>query len=103
MVPTNDYVFKCIFGHVGNEKMTIGLISSIIKEKINTIKINENPITEKDMIYDKVGTLDLRVRLNDKIICNIEMQVVQQEDIEKRIMFYWGKRIQVKSRKKTNM
>lgn len=91
MVPTNDYVFKRIFGHVGNEKITIGLISSIIKEKINTIKINENPITEKDMIYDKVGILDLRVRLNDKIICNIEMQVVQQEDIEKRIMFYWGK------------
>lgn len=91
MVPTNDYVFKRIFGHIGNEEITRGLISSIIKEKINTIKINENPITEKDMIYDKVGILDLRVRLNDKIICNIEMQVVQQEDIEKRIMFYWGK------------
>ena len=91
MVPTNDYVFKRIFGHVGNEEITKGLIGSIIKEKINTIKINENPITEKDMIYDKVGILDLRVKLNDKIICNIEMQVVQQEDIEKRIMFYWGK------------
>ena len=91
MVPTNDYVFKRIFGHVGNEEITKGLIGSIIKEKINTIKINENPITEKDMIYDKIGILDLKVRLNDKIICNIEMQVVQQEEIEKRIMFYWGK------------
>ena len=74
MVPTNDYVFKRIFGHVGNEEITKGLISSIIKQKINTIKINENPITEKDMIYDKVGILDLRVKLNEKIICNIEIK-----------------------------
>lgn len=91
MIPTNDYVFKRIFGHAGNEKITVGLISSIIKQEIRTIKINENPITEKDIRDDKVGILDLRVRVNDKIICNIEMQVIQQEDIDKRIMFYWGK------------
>ena len=28
--PTNDYVFKRIFGHVGNEKITKGLINSIL-------------------------------------------------------------------------
>ena len=26
MVPTNDYVFKRIFGHVGNEEIKKGLI-----------------------------------------------------------------------------
>lgn len=61
MIPTNDYVFKRLFGHVGNEKITAGLISSIIKQEIKTIKINENPITEKDMKDDKVGILDLKV------------------------------------------
>ena len=91
MVPTNDYVFKRLFGHVGNEKITAGLISSIIKEKIETIKINENPITQKDMKDDKVGILDLKAKLNNEIICNVEMQVVQQKDIDRRIMFYWSK------------
>ena len=40
---------------------------------------------------DKVGVLDLKARLNNEIICNVEMQVVQQKDIEKRIMFYRSK------------
>lgn len=91
MLPTNDYVFKRLFGHVGNEKITAGLISSIIKQEIKTIKINENPITEKDMKDDKVGILDLKAKLNGEILCNIEMQVVQEKDIDRRIMFYWGK------------
>ena len=40
---------------------------------------------------DKVGILDLKAKLNNEIICNIEMQVIQQKDIDKRIMFYWSK------------
>ena len=28
--PTNDYVFRRIFGHVGNEDITKGLVSSIV-------------------------------------------------------------------------
>ena len=91
MLPTNDYVFQRLFGHVGNEKITAELIGSIINQEIKTIKINENPITEKDLKEDKVGILDLKVRLNDEIVCDVEMQVVQQDDIDKRLMFYWGK------------
>ena len=91
MLPTNDYIFHRLFGYVGNEKITAGLIGSIINQEIKTIKINENPITEKDLKEDKVGVLDLKVRLNDEIVCNVEMQLVQQYDIDKRIMFYWGK------------
>ena len=91
MTLTNDYVFKRVFGHVGNEKITAGLISSIIKQEIKMIKINENPITEKDMKDDKVGILDLKAKLNNEIICNVEMQVIQQKDIDRRIMFYWSK------------
>lgn len=91
MLPTNDYVFRRIFGHVGNERITAGLIGSIINQEIKKIKINEKRITEQDMKDDKVGVLDLKARLNNEIICNVEMQVVQQQDIDKRIMFYWGK------------
>lgn len=91
MLPTNDYVFRRIFGSVGNEKITAGLINSIIKEEIKTIEINENPITEKELKDDKVGVLDLKAKINNEIVCNIEMQVVQQQDIDRRIMFYWGK------------
>ena len=90
--PKNDYVFKRIFGHTGNEEITKGLLQSIIPDKIDKIELDSNPITEKDLLDDKVGILDIKAKLNDgNVNCDIEMQVVDQKNIEKRILFYWSK------------
>ena len=90
--PKNDYVFKRIFGHTGNEEITKGLLQSIIPDKIDKIELDSNPITEKDLLDDKVGILDIKAKLNGgNVNCDIEMQVVDQKDIEKRILFYWSK------------
>ena len=90
--PKNDYVFKRIFGHAGNEEITKNLLQSIIPDKIDKIELDSNPITEKDLLDDKVGILDIKAKLNDgNVNCDIEMQVVDQKDIEKRILFYWSK------------
>ena len=89
--PKIDYVFKRIFGHTGNEDITKSLLSSIIKDEISDITVNCNPITEKDLLDDKVGILDIKAKLNNNINCNIEMQVVDKKNIEKRLMFYWSK------------
>ena len=91
MTPTNDYVFHRIFGRKKNEEITKGLIGAIIKQEIKTISIDENPITEKNIKDDKVGVLDIKARLNNNIVCDVEMQVAKQDNIEKRIMFYWSK------------
>ena len=91
MLPTNDYVFKRIFGRVGNEEITKGLISAIIKREVKKVELDESPILEKDLRDDKVGVLDVKARLDDNQLCNIEMQLVQKTNIEKRIMFYWSK------------
>ena len=90
--PKNDYVFKRIFGHIGNEEITKGLLQSIIPDRIDKIELDSNPITEKDLLDDKVGILDIKAKLNDgNVNCDIEMQVVDQKNIEKRILFYWSK------------
>ena len=90
--PKNDYVFKRIFGHSGNEQITKNLLESIIPDKIDQIELDSNPITEKDLLDDKVGILDIKAKLNNgNVNCNIEMQVVDQKDIEKRILLYWSK------------
>ena len=39
----------------------------------------------------RFGILDIKAKINNNINCNIEMQVANRKDIEKRIMFYWGK------------
>ena len=67
-------------------------MESIIPDKIDKIELDANPITEKDLLDDKVGILDIKAKLNDgNVNCDIEMQVVDQKDIEKRILFYWSK------------
>ena len=88
--PKLDYVFKRIFGHAGNEEITKGLLSAIIKEPINDITLDCNPITEKDLLDDKFGILDIKAKLNNNTSCNIEMQVVDKKNVEKRILFYWS-------------
>lgn len=91
MNPTNDYIFHRIFGHVGNEEITAALIGTIINQEITNIKIDETPITEQNIRDEKVGILDIKARLNNNTVCDVEMQVVKTRDLEKRIMFYWSK------------
>ena len=55
------------------------------------LDLKESPILEKDLYDDKVGILDIRARLDNKRICNIEMQVIKYNNIEERILYYWSK------------
>ena len=89
--PKIDYVFKRLFGYTGNEEITKGLISSIIGREISSIELDNNPILEKDLLDEKVGILDIRAKIENKINCNIEMQIVDRKNIEKRILYYWSK------------
>ena len=87
----NDYVFKRIFGHIGNEEITAGLLSSILDRNVSNLKLDNNPILEKDLLDDKVGILDIKAKIDNNINCDIEMQVLDQKDIEKRLLYYWSK------------
>ena len=89
--PKNDYVFKRIFGQTGNEDITKSFLSSIIPDKIEKIELDCNPIMDKDLLDDKLGILDIKAKLNNNIVCNIEMQICDKKNIEKRLLFYWSK------------
>ena len=89
--PKLDYVFKRIFGYVGNENITKSLLNSILNVKIEKLTLDVNPILEKDLFDDKIGILDIKAKLNDETLCDIEMQIVDKKDIEKRVLFYWSK------------
>ena len=72
--------------------LAIKFLQAIIPDKINKIELDANPITEKDLLDDKVGILDIKAKLNDENInCDIEMQVATQENIAERMLFYWSK------------
>ena len=89
--PTNDFVFKKIFGSVGSETTTTSLLEAILKINITAIDLDKNPITEKDVLNDKMGIMDIRVEINNKIDADIEMQIIDQGNIEIRLMRYVSK------------
>ena len=89
--PKNDYVFKCIFGHQGNESITKSFISAVLNQNITDVVLESDSTLPKDMLDDKVGILDVKVQIDNKINCDIEMQVVDKKNIEKRILFYCSK------------
>lgn len=90
--PKNDYVFKRIFGYVGNEEITKGLLNAIVDDiHIESLTLDCKEILEQDLKHDKFGILDIRVVIENSIQCNIEMQMIDKRDIENRILFYWSK------------
>lgn len=90
--PTNDYLFKRIFGYKGNEKITEDLIETILGRKCEVIEIKSDEVTEKDLQKDKIGVLDVFVKEKDGTQVNIEMQVAEYKYIIDRILYYWAKK-----------
>ena len=56
----NDYVFKRVFGKQENERITKALLEEIIESKISNIEIKSEIVTEKNLVDDKVGVLDIK-------------------------------------------
>ena len=80
-----------MFGYTGNEEITKGLLNAILKEKVTDVSLNCNTILERDLYDDKLGILDIRAKVNNTVDINIEMQLVDERNIEKRIVFYLSK------------
>ena len=84
---TSDYVFKRIFGQEENIEALKDFLESILDEEIITIEI-KNPEIPKNFYDSKYGVLDLKVTLNDRIVVDVEMQVKNEHNIEKRDTYY---------------
>ena len=67
------------------------MLNSILENKVTEIELDKNPILEKDLLDDKIGILDIKAKADNNTNINIEMQLVDRKDIEKRILYYWSK------------
>ncbi len=97
--PKLDVVFQALFGEKGNERITKDFLEKILKRKIEKIDLDKNPMLRRELKDDKLGILDIITELEGKEQCNIEMQVVEQDNIIERILYYWS-RLYTKSIKK---
>ena len=90
LIPKTDVVFHSLF-RTGNEDITKLIVQDIIQEKIKTINLEMDRYLIKKYTEDKLGILDLKARLNEGTLCNIEIQLSDKGNIIKRILWYWSK------------
>ena len=92
--PTDDWIFKLLFGDERNKSILIDLLGSFL----------ELPQEEFELVYldtylkpenedDKLGILDVKVRTKTGKVIDIEIQVNPVKNIGRRISFYKSKLI----------
>ena len=89
---TNDYIFKRVFAYEGNESILKDLLEAILKIDIQKIEI-KNPEIVPFTKDEKRGLLDIKVRLDNGTIIDIEMQIKDEKNTEERSTMYLGKMI----------
>ena len=87
----DDIVFKAFFSR--NEKYLKSFLSAILGERIEIKRIMHDARLEQLSKEMKYGILDLEVELKDGEIVNVEMQLRDNKNIEKRTTFYASKKI----------
>jgi predicted transposase/invertase (TIGR01784 family) len=90
--PRVDIAFKKIFGVEENKDLLISLINSIVgaEDQVSDVTLL-NPYNEKSFRTDKLSILDIKAEGADGKRFNIEIQISDEADYDKRALYYWGK------------
>ena len=89
----DDIMFKAFFSKIGNEKYLKSFLSAILSEDIKIKEVVHDSRLEQLAREQKYGILDLDVKLENGETINIEMQMQNHNNMEKRSTFYASKKI----------
>ena len=89
----NDYAFKRVFGTEENKDVLQDLLECILDippDDIAGLELLDKEL-HKDSISDKTGVLDVKLRLKNNTIIDIEIQNRWNSEFIQRTIFYWAK------------
>jgi predicted transposase/invertase (TIGR01784 family) len=93
--PLNDYLFYKVFGEQGDEVQLLGFLNAVLgrtgDDRFTSVEILENKTFTPEIIGDKSATFDVRATLQEKTRVNVEAQIRNQYNMDKRSLFYWGR------------
>ena len=89
----NDYAFKRVFGVEENKDVLQDLLECILDIPPETIAGLELLDKEfhKELLSEKLGILDIKLRLKDGAFVDIEIQNSWHFDFPERTLYYWSK------------
>jgi predicted transposase/invertase (TIGR01784 family) len=90
--PRIDLAFKKIFGVEENKDLLISLLNSIVSAEDQVVEVTLlNPYNAQNFKNDKLSILDIKAKSADGKQFNIEIQITDEADYDKRALYYWGK------------
>ena len=89
----SDIMFKVFYGRKENEEFLQDFLEAILGEKIVIKKVMHDVRLEQLAKEQKFGILDLGVELEDGEFINVEIQIKNYKNIEKRTTFYACKKL----------
>jgi predicted transposase/invertase (TIGR01784 family) len=90
--PRVDIAFKKIFGVEENKDLLISLINSMMsqEDQVEDV-ILLNPYNPQNFQRDKLSILDIKAKSIDGRRFNVEIQISDEADYDKRALYYWAK------------
>lgn len=90
--PRIDIAFKKIFGVEENKDLLISFINSAmsLEDQVSSVTLL-NPYNPKNFKQDKLSILDIKAQGKDGKRFNIEIQISDEADYDKRALYYWAK------------
>lgn len=90
--PRVDIAFKKIFGVEENKDLLISLINSIVGAEDQVADVTLlNPYNAQNFKKDKLSILDIKAKAVSGKRYNIEIQISDEADYDKRALYYWAK------------
>jgi predicted transposase/invertase (TIGR01784 family) len=93
--PLNDYLFRKIMGEKGDEEQLLSFLNAVLKReganRLVSVEIIENRNLTAEIIGDKTSILDVRSRTGDGTRVNVEVQLRNLGNMDRRILFYWSR------------
>ena len=93
--PLDDYIFLKVMGETGDEEQCLAFLNAVLgsksKKPVTIIKILESKTFTAEVTGDKMNILDVRVETDTGEKVNIEVQLKNFHNIERRTLFHWGR------------
>lgn len=92
--PLNDFIFKKLFGEQESKENLKAFLNAILYNsigKIRDVEIIKDKELTTDEIINKTGIIDVLAKTEDGTHINIEVQLTDQNNMDKRTLFYWSR------------
>ena len=90
--PRVDFAFKKLFGSEENKDLLISLINAIVSEQEQVVEVElKNPYNLADYRAGKMSILDIKAKSENGRWFNVEMQISEDYNFDKRAIYYWAK------------